>query len=277
MKKKHKNKHNKKRNTAFLYEVLIQDITRSVFKKDDERKEKALNICKEFFHRNSPLFKEKEIFVSCNEAHTAGNDLVEKILIEAKKEYAKLDKKEIFNEQTRLINKVNRHLTANAFGHFISNYKNLATIAQILNQDLPVKERVLLENTFIKDLQNRESPAPGLDPTDNLVYKTFVKNYNEKYENSLLEEQKEIITRHATSFSDNGLGLKIFLNEELSRLTRIIESATEKDFIKEDNPMKDKVREVVALLESFRNIPSLGEDEIIQILEIQNLAKELES
>jgi hypothetical protein len=76
-----------------------------------------------------------------------------------------------------------------------------------------------LENNFLENSSViAENVRSDLEPTDNLVYKTFVKKYNKKYEEHLLEEQKEVVTRYATSFSDNGISLKIYLNEELEDL-----------------------------------------------------------
>ena len=278
MAKTHKSKHNKKRNTAFLYEVLIQDITRSVMNGDQERKETALGICKEFFSKGTILYDEKELYVSLIECTSMKLPVVEKILVEAKKEYATLDKREIFNMQTKMINRVNRQLSPNVFSNFVSNYKNLATIAQILSQDLPIKNRVVLEGTFVEDASlMSESANAALEPTDNLVYKTFVKNYNKKYEDRLLEEQKEVITRYATSFSDNGLSLKVYLNEEFGRLRSVLEKSLQHEIMAEDENMLLKTREVLDILGSFGKTPGFDEDIIIQILEIQNLAKEMTS
>ncbi len=44
-------KHNKKRNTAFLYECLIKEITKAVVRKDSARKESIINIVKEHFQK----------------------------------------------------------------------------------------------------------------------------------------------------------------------------------------------------------------------------------
>ena len=278
MAKTHKSKHNKKRNTAFLYEVLIQDITRSVVSGDQSRKKVALGICKEFFSKGTILNAEKELYVSLTECSGLEGHTVEKVLAEAKKEYAALDKKEIFNMQTKMINKVNKELSPGVFNNFVSNYKNLATIAQILSQDLPVKQRVILESSFVESTSLiSESANTILEPTDNLVYKTFVKNYNKKYEDRLLEEQKEVITRYATSFSDNGLSLKIYLNEEFGRLRGVLEKSLQHEIIKEDENMLLKTHEVLDILGSFGKAPGFDEDIIIQILEIQNLAKEMTS
>jgi hypothetical protein len=44
-------KHNKKRNTAFLYESLLKEMSKSIVKKDENRKKRILSILKEFFSK----------------------------------------------------------------------------------------------------------------------------------------------------------------------------------------------------------------------------------
>ena len=56
-KKMMKNKHNKKRNTAFLYEVIVRGITNSVLEKNEQNKKFLLNVCKSFFSKNLILKK----------------------------------------------------------------------------------------------------------------------------------------------------------------------------------------------------------------------------
>jgi len=276
-KKKYKSKHNKKRNTAFLYEVLVQEITRSVVEKDKERKEKALRVCREFFGKSSPLYKERDIYNALLESRGLEKGFIEKVLVEAKSEYEQLDLQEVFNTQTKLINKVNKVLSSDILNYFVPNYKNLATIAQLLNKELPVKERVLLEDKFIGEFSVATEKEQTLEPTDNLVYKTFVKHYNSKYEKSLLEEQKEIITRHAISFSDNGLSLKIFLNEEIGRLKIFLKESRELDVFVEDAQMQTKLDDVYAILDSFKDKPTIDDNDIIRLMEVQRLAKEIDS
>ena len=108
------------------------------------------------------------------------------------------------------------------------------------------------------------------------IYKTFVKNFNDKYKDSLLEEQKEIITRRAISFSDNGVSLKVFLNEEVMRLKKCLKKSLGADVMREDNNMANKTSEVLAILESYKEKQVIDNDAIIQLLEIQSLARELE-
>ena len=57
-------KHNKKRNTAFLFESLVREMTKAVINKDMDRKQKVLAIIKEHFQKGSELSKELEIYKS---------------------------------------------------------------------------------------------------------------------------------------------------------------------------------------------------------------------
>ena len=57
-----KMKHNKKRNTAFLYESLIKELTKAIVRKDNERKKVVIEIIKKYFNKNSLLKEELNIY-----------------------------------------------------------------------------------------------------------------------------------------------------------------------------------------------------------------------
>ena len=112
-------------------------------------------------------------------------------------------------------------------------------------------------------------------PITNLIYKTFVEKFNDTYGGSLLEEQKRLLQSYVSSFGDNGIQLKIFLNEELGRLKSIINSALRKEEIKSDAHMVEKTSKVLNLMENFK-VKKLDKDMLAQIMKIQNLAKEIQ-
>ena len=269
-----KSKHNKKRNTAFLYEVLIREVTKSVVAGNIDIKNKSLKLCKEFFKPGSILRKEKDIYDSLLSLDGVTTEIREKVLFEAKKDYDSIDRTEVFNQQTKLINKINKQLDPAAFNNFVQNYKDLATVAQILNRELPTKERVLLESSLIAKGAPLEKTE--MKPTDNLVYKTFVTKFNQSY-SGLLEEQKNLVTYHALSFSDHGLSLKAFLNEELRRLKKAVSSAMATDYVSSDENMYEKMGGVCDILESFKDKEAIDQDSILKVLEIQELVRELET
>ena len=81
-----KMKYNKKRNTAFLYEVLIKEYTKSVVRKEEKKRKQCLAILKEFFS-GSILKKEKDLINTIIESKDIPNELGEKFLFEVKKSY----------------------------------------------------------------------------------------------------------------------------------------------------------------------------------------------
>ena len=48
-------KHNKKRNTAFIFEALIKEMVKAVMDKDLQKKEMIASLIKESFNKNSVL------------------------------------------------------------------------------------------------------------------------------------------------------------------------------------------------------------------------------
>ena len=77
------------------------------------------------------------------------------------------------------------------------------------------------------------------------------------------------------SFLDNGVELKLYLNEEIGRLKKLVKSSLQLDEIKHDSDMLEKTNGVYKLLEGFKNINVDG-SMLIKVLKIQNLAKEIQ-
>jgi hypothetical protein len=216
-------KHNKKRNTAFLYECLVKELTKAIVREDKTRQIKTQNILKKFFHKNSTLKKELDLYNSILESKELEHNFSRRLLQETKKDYDLLERKTIFNEQTSLINKINKELGSNAFSNFIPNYKDIATVGLFFqNFKLAAKKRIMLENNLVNFLSREKKTLTEMKHLDNLEYNTFVKKFNNAYERTLRKEQKELLTNYIISFSDNGVGLKSFLNQEIGRLKEAV-------------------------------------------------------
>tara|TARA_R110000824_G_scaffold12623_10_gene55351 strand:+ start:2127 stop:2966 length:840 start_codon:yes stop_codon:yes gene_type:complete len=273
-------KHNKKRNTAFLYEALIRELTKSIIQEDIDRKTKIVKIIRENFDRGMVLAKELELYKAITDVKNIESVLAEKIIYEAKREYSNLDKNTIFNAQTRLISTINKNLGKNVFTNFVPAYKDLASISQIFNNEASFKKRMLLETRIASQMSKTRGPkleeSKGMMPIDNLVYKTFVEKFNKSYGTSLLNEQKGLLNNYIMSFADNGLQLKMFLNEEIPRLKKMVDASLSMQELSDDTEMASSARRVLNLLENFKT-EKLDKTKIEQILKIQNLVKEINS
>jgi len=272
-----KTRHNKKRNTAFLYEALVRELTKSIVSKDGERKKAVISIMKEHFATGTILRKELDLFKDLYENTSMHPYTCEKLIQEVKKTHSGLDKEQIFKEQTSLIDKINKILSRDVYTNFVPNYKNLATIAQILNPDVSAKSRVLLESNLVKILSSDPNfTNKEMVPIDNLVYSTFVKKFNDQYGDNLLEEQKELLSRYIASFHDNAIELSIFLNEEISSLIKSLKKAKASALESKDVSLQANISKVLGILnESAKSEITI--DTISQVLKIQSLVKELES
>jgi|15BtaG_2_1085339.scaffolds.fasta_scaffold08883_2 hypothetical protein len=270
-------KHNKKRNTAFVYEALVREIAKAVVRKDENRKSLIVKIMKEHFAPNNILAKELQLYKALEE--TKGLDVytAERLIKEARIDYYKLDQNDIFKSQTKMINMINKNLTSEVFSNFVPNYKNLATIAQVFGADVNTKERVLLERKLLGTMVMKEgvpAKSKNMPHIDGLVYKTFVKKFNEKYDKELLPEQKQLLNHFLTSFADNGVEFKMFLSEEVGRLKNSIAGALKEENSDIDNDMRDKTKLVLEKLEEFKKT-RIDENMVKGVLKIQSLASEV--
>ena len=262
-------KHNKKRNTAFLYESLVKELTKSVVRQMSERKIKIVEIIKESFYAGSPLHGDLLLYKSILEnKDKMTKEFTERFLEETKKDYNKNDRKAVFNAQTKLISKINQQLGSGVFNNFVSNYKDIATVGSwFQDTKRDAKTRLIIETKVKSLLAPTKQENSKMKHIDNLTYKTFVKKFNDTYKNSLKENQKNLLTNYIVSFSDNGLGLKSFVNEEISSLKQKLKekSLTNKT---------DKIQKVIEVLDNFKKSP-LNEKMVIKLFYIQDLMEEL--
>ena len=271
-------KHNKKRNTAFLYEVLVREAVKKSLNKDVEKRNVVISILKESFAHDTLLGRELKLFKLLSETRGLSTRAADKLIEKVKKEYSKFNTKEIFKEQSALIKKINTQISKNVFSNFVPNYKDLATISQILNAEGGVKNSILLEESLLNKIvklpttqeENKKSKI------SNLVVSGFIKKFNNKYGTSLQENQKELLGKYILSFMDNGVDLKVFLNEEIGSLKKVIKESYHLDELKNDKSMMDKMKSVLDLLEGASKKP-IDKELLQKLLKIQALAKEVQS
>jgi hypothetical protein len=261
-------KHNKKRNTAFLYECLVKELTKAIVRNEKQKKQEIISVLKEHFSAGSILKKELDVYKSLLEG-TGQTEYSHslRVIYEIKKDYENLDRKKVFNIQTKLIKQINEAFQSSFFSNFVPNYKNIATAGIFFNQSsLPAKKRLLIEQRVI-NFQLEKLNESTMKHIDNLTYKTFVNTFNETYKESLRPEQRELLTNFIISFSDNGLGLKSFINEEIGRLRNHLTILNEGQHSKNATKVVDK-------LNSFAK-RQIDEQMVKDLFYIQDLVNEV--
>ena len=130
----------------------------------------------------------------------------------------------------------------------------------------------MLEDKVVNFLTRLDENQTEMKPVDQLEFKMFVKRFNNTYQHSLLREQKELLSNFIVSFSDNGLGLKSYLNDEIGRLKEavsihIIEEST--------SPISENFKKVREKLDSYSKTP-LSSRIIEEVFYIQDLLAEVD-
>lgn len=267
-------KHNKKRNTAFVYEALVRELTESVVKNNKNKQNKIVSIIKDHFGGSSLLKEELNLYKTIYETRHIEKSTAEKIVVQVKEKHDTLDKRKLFLEQSALISKINRTLSSKVYGNFVPNYKTIASVYSIFQDALPVKDRVLLEENIVSQMSSSAEPQQQeQQPIDSLVYGTFVNKFNEEYSEKLNENQKALLSNYISSFTDNAVELKVYLNEEIGRLKTKLHSIQSNDKLEET--LKEKVGKVYTILDNSKN-KEIDTETLEMVLTTQQLLEEIE-
>jgi hypothetical protein len=264
-------KHNKKRNTAFIFEALTREMTRAVVAKDRKTVVHIKRIMREHFRPGSVLYEE----LDCYDAMTAkGLDrpTAEKLLFHAKKKHADLDDGEIFEEQSAVIKSVNSTLGKSFFTTFIPNYKEYATLSSIFGNRAPLKTKVILENQILEKLTMPLISEQTSDELDTLVTSEFCNLFNKKYE-KLEESQRILLEKYIFSFGPSEADFRLYMGRELQRLHEEVKNSENLDELKEDVEMLRNTQTLLSEIEKF-DVSNISEEDVLKILKIQKLVQE---
>ena len=269
-----KTKHNKKRNTGFIFEALVRELTKSVLAKDYKRASSIRSILKESFAKTKALRKELDCYKALCEADNLDGYTAEKLVYQTKVEHGNINQKQLFVEQSAMIRRINHEVGNDVFSAFVPNYRALATISQIFSDQTPVKKKVLMERTVLENLTQKgeDREESELKPIDDLVIKSFTKKYNSQY-SDLLPEQKGLLNRHILSIRDGGVDFRVYLNSELARLHSEVKNSLVMEDVKSDDQMVKNTKSVLRIIENF-SMSEFSQDDLKTVLKIQKLANE---
>jgi len=271
-------KHNKKRNTAFLFEALIKEMAKSVVNSDEERQGKIARIIKRHFQKRGILYKDLQTYKTIINLKEAEETFAKRVLSEVRRDRDKLSAQRIFTEQSKLIKRINVELGQSVYTNFVPNYKTMATIGQLFSDNIAAEEKVILEDKIVEEITRAETKTEKeiMEHIDSIAYKTFTNKFNKTYAGKLHEEQQKVVSRYIFSVSDNGTSLKTYLNEEIERLRTEVRQSLESEEIKSDELMLEKANRVLEFLDSLKETP-LDERTIKKVMQVQELVREVDS
>ena len=86
-----KMRHNKKRNTAFIYEALISELTKCSLSKNEKKRAAIVSLIKEHFKKGAALNKELAAYSIILESKGLEKDMATRLVAEARRVHSRLD------------------------------------------------------------------------------------------------------------------------------------------------------------------------------------------
>lgn len=272
-------KHNKKRNTAFIYEALVREVVKQSIAKNKDKRNLTISLIKEFFNKNTLLYKDLQLYKSILETKNVKEKIAFKILIEAKNTKNNINKQSLFMEQSKIIKKINKDLSPEVFMNYVPTYKYLASIGMFFGDNLNPKQKVLLEEKILESMVvvENKNVIKEQNSVDNLVVKSFVKRFNDTYNKNLLKEQKELINHFINSADpEKRVEFQLYVDREIERLKQTLSEGKTYSEVTKDSDIKVKFDQVLQFLKTT-NKQQINESFILKIAQIQELAKEIQT
>ena len=279
-------KHSKYKNTGILFELLVRQITADTL---SGKTSKAASILKKFFVKTE-LGKEYKLYETLlkNTSITEGKaEIVINTIIESSRS---LNRSTLRRQKYNLINEIKKHYNLDEFFKTqLPHYKAQAalyTLIEIYNSDQLSNPDQIINNKVVLLEQLTTTPVSKEKVKEDLIeefssydkdlriltYKVLLEKFNEKY-TSLSDMQKEILKEFITSV-DNTPRLKEFYNNKIEEIKTRLNKLTEDV---KDKAIQIKLTEVNNLLKPLGKTSSVGNDDLVNLLQYCELLEELHS
>ena len=280
-------KHSKFKNTGFLFELLVRQITSEVMSSSKSVAEKLL---KEHFNSKQELSKELKLYqYLINEKYNSESKAEQFIntILEARK---KIDEKKLTKEKYNLIKEIKETYNLDEFIKSpISNYKTLASIYKIFETvinneeyeptDIVSARFTIAENIINSSIQNKDIKIKDAvleeyrkqdDDLRAVSYKLLVESFNNKYSN-LTNDQKGLLREYINNINNTGK-----LNEYVSNeVTKLVDGLKEVGSKISDKVTKIKLAETITNIRKIKSVKKIKEQHLSAMMMTYELLKEL--
>ena len=280
-------KHSKFKNTGFIFELLVRQITAEII---SSNKSVAETILKENFNGKKELSKELKLYqYLINEKYNSESKADQFIttILEARK---RLDEKKLMKEKYNLIKEIKEKYDIDEFVKSpVSNYKVLASIYKLFEvittgeqyepTDIVSSRFTIAENIINTSIQNKDQKIKDAvleeykkqdEDLRAVSYKLLVESFNNKYKN-LTTEQKGLLREYINNMNNTGK-LKEYVSVEVQT---IVEGLKEVGSKISDKVTKIKLAETITNLKKVKSAKAIKETHLSAMMMSYELLKEL--
>lgn len=273
-------KHNKKRNTTLIYELLVRKISESLISNDTTASEAALTILKKYFKPSAELFKEYRLGESLIKINVSNKEVASQILWEARAACRRHNVSSIDKIKTQLVNEINETFGQLFWDTPVPNYKLHATVSTLLSdwKDLSgvridrvaQYEDKLVDWMLRKELDNDiDASSFGNLGEQRYLFKLMSNKIEERYNEKLTPEQRNIMRSYVCG-PDQALAEKC--NSILDETRALMKQRAE---ITDSQYEAKTLNEAVNILPSSILLEEITDDVISQIMTCIKMQEEI--
>lgn len=282
-------KHSKFKNTGFIFELLVRQITSEIMSANKSVAEKIL---KEHFNSKKELSKELKLYqYLINEKYNSESKAEQFIntILEARK---KIDEKKLTKEKYNLIKEIKETYNLDEFIKSpISNYKTLASIYKIFETvtseesfdptDIVSSRFTIAENIINSSIQNKEVKIKDAvmeeyrkqdEDLRAVSYKLLVESFNTKYKN-LTNDQKGLLREYINNINNTGK-LHEYVSNEVSNLINSLKEIGSKI---SDKVTQIKLAETISNIRKVKSVKRIKEQHLSALMMTYELLNELKN
>lgn len=283
-------KHSKFKNTGFIFELLVRQITSEIM--SGKTTSKAEKILKEFFSSKKELSKELKLYQYLINEKYNSESKAEKFVETVCEARKRLDEQKITKEKYNLIKQIKETYNIDEFTKSpISNYKSLASIYKVFEatitkesfepKDIVNSKFTIVENMINSSIENKDKKLNDRvfeeyrkqdEEVRMLSYKMLVENFNKKY-NNLSEEQKRLLKEYINNINNTGK-LKEYVTNEVNSLSEGLKQVGSKV---SDKVTKIKLAETISNIKKIKSVKKLKESHLSALMMSYELLKELKN
>jgi hypothetical protein len=282
-------KHSKFKNTGFIFELLVRQITSEIM---SSNKSVAELILKEHFNSKKELSKELKLYQYLINEKYNSEAKAEKFIdtiVEARK---RLDEKKLTKEKYNLIKEIKETYNIDEFIKSpISNYKTLASIYKVFEvatideqfdpTDVVSSRFTIAESIISSSIQNKDSKIQNAvleeyrkqdEDLRAISYKILVESFNSKYKN-LTTEQKTLLKEYINNINNTGK-----LNEYVSNeVTKLVNNLKEVGSKLTDKVTRIKLAETISNVKKIKSVKKIKEEHLSAMMMTYELLGELKN
>jgi len=282
-------KHSKFKNTGFIFELLVRQITSEIM---SANKSTAERILKEHFNSKKELSKELKLYqYLINEKYNSESKAEQFIntILEARK---RLDEKKLTKEKYNLIKEIKETYNLDEFiKSSISNYKTLASIykifetvstdeqfdpTDIVSSRFTITESIINSSIQNKDVKVKDAVLEEYRKQDEdlraVSYKLLVESFNNKYKN-LSSQQKSLLKEYINNINNTGV-LNNYVGNEVTSLVNSLKEVGTKI---SDKVTKIKLAETISNIKKIKSVKRIKEQHLSALMMSYELLNELKN